>query len=102
MTMDSIEVNGITYEYETVREWKNLKVVEIDLPGKPKGVSCPWNEPGEYRIFIDRTLNEQEKLRVFIHEMIHLYHRDHESGEDVVEIEARTDRETEAILQEIG
>lgn len=99
--MDSIEVNGITYEYETVREWNHLKAIEIDLPRKIKGVSCPWNNPGEYRIFIDRSLSELEKLETFIHEMIHLYHGDHEAGGNIQEIEARTHKATEEILKKL-
>lgn len=88
-------------KYEVKREWKNLKVIEMDLP--VEGCCCKWGkDSGEYRIFIDKALSEPKKLETFIHEMIHLYHGDLDStGKSVDEVEARAHRETEEILKRI-
>lgn len=99
--METIEYNGKCYFFDTVREWDNLKVIEMNMP--VKGCSCLWDESsGEYRIFINRNLSDQEKLETFIHEMIHLYNGDHESGENVQTIEARTHKVTDEIMKKIG
>ena len=99
--MDTIQVGNKTYEYTTFREWHDLKVIEVtDLP--VKGVSCLWDDSGEYRIFINEGLSDREKLEVFVHEMIHLYHDDHNNhGEDLQEVEARTHKATEDILKKL-
>ena len=98
--METIEFNGQTYTFDTVREW-HLKVIEADLP--VKGCCCPWDEDfKEYRIFINKNLPDQEKIRTFIHEMLHLYNNDFEQGEDVVSIESRTHRATDELMEQTG
>lgn len=97
--METIEFNGQTYTFDTVREW-NLKVIEADLP--VKGCCCPWDEGSkEYRIFINKNLSDQEKRKTFVHELIHIYNGDFDHGEDIQTIEARTHRQTEEIMKKL-
>ena len=101
MIMDTLEYNGTTYEFNTVREWNNLKVIEADLP--VRGCVGRWDESsGEYRIFINKNLSDQEKLEVFLHEMIHLYHEDFKDPSmNLQQIESMTHHKTEQIMKEI-
>lgn len=100
--MGTIQVGNKHCEYHIFREWNNLKVIEMeDLP--INGCSCQWNDSGEYRIFINRDLPDPEKLRTFVHEMIHLFYDDHNNKDmDLQEIEDRAHRITEDILKGIG
>ena len=95
--------NGHTWEIETVREWKNLKVMEINMEEGINGVSFPCKNPGEYRILINRDLTEREKLEVFIHEMIHLYRRDHDKPSKMLNrFEAECHQLTHEIMEALG
>ena len=97
--MESIEHNGKTITFDTVREW-DLKVIEANIP--INGCSCQWNEFGEYRIFINRELSDREKLEVFVHEMIHIYNGDHDNKDmNIQEIEERTHELTEEIIKKL-
>lgn len=100
--METLEYNGISYEFNTVREWNNLKVIEADIP--VRGCVSRWSETsGEYRIFINKNLPDQEKLEVFVHEMIHLYHGDFENEDiSLQEKEARSHQETKKMMEKTG
>ena len=80
--------DGTVVSFDITHEWKSLKVIEMKLP--VNGCVTEWNkESGEYRVFINSEMSEQEKLKTFIHEMIHLYRGDFEKeGGDVQEIES--------------
>ena len=100
--VETLDVNGRTVQYETVREWRLLKVIEINFPGKTKGAGCLWDEDtGEYRIFLNSALSDEEKLKTFIHEMVHLYHGDFTSNGDVQEKESRCHSETKKIIESL-
>ncbi len=94
--------DGTMVDLDTTHEWKNLKVIEMDMP--VKGMCCKWGkDSGEYRIFIDSALPDQEKLETFIHEMIHLYRGDLEKqGESVQKIETECHHITQEVLRSIG
>ena len=94
--------DGTRVNLDTTHEWKNLKVIEMDMP--IKGCCCEWGkDSGEYRIFIDRSLPDQEKLETFVHEMIHLYREDFaKEGANVQEIESECHHLTQEVLKSIS
>lgn len=94
---------GNTYRLKEIRKWKDLTVVEANLPEGIDGISLPWEKPDEYRILINSELSEPDKLKTFIHEMIHLYRGDHEKkGESVQKIEAECHHITQEVLKSIS
>ena len=97
MKYQTLEHEGKTYHFQKTHEWHNLKVIKVNLPDSIKGAATSWEED-EYRIFINSKLSEDEQLKTFIHEMVHLYRGDLDKiGQDVNTIEEETDRIIEGL-----
>ena len=85
-------------EVKLLNEWRSLRLAETELPEGAEGF-CLSTKAGEYTIIINQGLTEEKKLEAFIHEMIHLYHEDHENKELTGDqIEARAHKKTRDIL----
>lgn len=96
MKHQTLEHEGITYHFQQTHEW-HIKVIKVNLPDSVKGMVAPWGED-EHRIFINSKLPEDEQLKTFIHEMVHLYRGDLDKiGQDVNTIEEETDRIMEGL-----
>lgn len=79
----------------------SLRVVESpDLPSDIGGVSAPKNprdeESDDYFVLLNDSADETEKAKTFVHEMLHIWHRDHfKKGLDVERLEAVRHAESE-------
>ena len=74
--------DGKTIHLNTTRKWKEIKVIEANLPESINGILLAGKKTGEFRIFINDDLSEHRKLEAFVHEMIHLYRGDLETTYD--------------------
>ena len=69
-----------------------LRVIESrEMPARISGISAPENpscpESDDYLIVLNEKLNEEEKASAFVHELLHIWHRDH-FADNVQRIEA--------------
>lgn len=72
---------------------------EVELPEGIDGATSPnKGEEKSYTILLDSKQNDIERAATFLHEMLHIYRRDFESGKTVQQIEA----ETHAVLYQIA
>lgn len=93
--------DGTKVALDTTHDWKNLKVIEMEMPEDIDGVACKWGrDSGEYRIFLNSGIDERQKLKAFIHEMIHLYRGDHDKeNESVQKIESECHQLTQEVIE---
>lgn len=99
MKHQTLEHEGKTYHFQKTHEWHNLKVIKVNLPDGINGTVALFGKD-KYRIFINDKLPEDEQLKAFIHEMVHLYRGDLDKiGQDVNTIEEETHRETDRIME---
>ena len=63
------------------------------LPGGISGTVIKAQEPQRYKIGLNADATEIQRLATFLHEVIHIYNHDLDTGGDVAEIEARTHRQ---------
>lgn len=103
--MKTVTLNdGTTINLDITHEWKNLKVIEMEIPGGIDGCIARWGEDsGEYRIFINNKMDDRQKIHTFIHEILHLYRGDFDKeGGNVNQIEAECHQLTQEILEALN
>ena len=61
----------------------------MEMPEAIHGVSMPGKKPNRYKIGLNASMTDTQKLAVFLHEMTHIYNHDHDSGDHVNTIEVR-------------
>ena len=66
------------------------------LPGSVHGITSKDKE--KYFMLINAEQTPDEQAAAFIHEMLHIWNKDFESGDDLQAIEARTHEQTKRIL----
>ena len=59
---------------------------EEKLPGTINGLTVERGKDA-YMILLRDDMTETEKAAAFLHEMLHIYHNDHESGKSLDELE---------------
>ena len=64
-----------------------IRLVTVDLPENVHG-SCQKAGDNEYNIMINSLLSDEDQEVTFLHEMLHIYHRDHDRGVNVDRLEA--------------
>lgn len=64
----------------------NVHLAKVDLPDGMRGACCLSNRGGYY-IIINTNLTAEEQEKAFIHEALHIWHDDFNSGKTVQEIE---------------
>lgn len=67
-----------------------LHVYAGALPDGISAMSAPTDSKEDtesYFIFLDDTEPQDEQTKAFLHEMLHVYRRDHVNGGDISEIE---------------
>ena len=74
-----------------------VSVIETSLPDSVRGVSAETEARG-YTVILNRDLSEDEKAAAFLHEMLHIYHYDFNSGYDVDQIETARNAELKRLL----
>lgn len=74
-----------------------VSVAEIDLPESING-AITETAAREYTIAIRKGMTEDEKAAAFLHEMLHIYHDDFNSGLKADQIESDRHAELERLL----
>lgn len=74
-----------------------VSIAEICLPEGVNGASAE-TAAGEYIVALRKGISETEKAAAFLHEMLHIYHDDFNSGLNVKQIEADRHAELLTIL----
>ena len=96
----TLEQDETTFHFNTTHTWEGLEVMEVNPPEKINGCSVLWKGSGHYRIFINSALPEKDKAKTFVHEMLHLYRKDHEKkGADIDKIELECHGLTDEIIE---
>lgn len=78
----------------------SLTIEEVDLPESVDGVSTE-RQPGEYVIFINGNKDNDAKSGIFLHEMLHVWHGDHDNDMDTDELELIRHEELKRILTDL-
>ena len=65
----------------------------LEMPEDIHGLAMQTKDPHKYKIGLNASMTETQKLASFLHEMTHIYNHDHDNGSDVNEIEIRTRRQ---------
>lgn len=65
----------------------NVHLARVDLPDGVHGACCPSNDGGNYYIIVNANLTAEEQEKAFIHEALHIWHDDFNSGKTAQEIE---------------
>ena len=65
----------------------SITIDEAELPPSVRG-ECAKDADGRFYIVINKCLSETERVKTFLHEMLHIYHDDFASEEPVAAIEA--------------
>lgn len=73
----------------------NIHLYTEPLPETVRGVVT--ENQGYYIICINNLLSEEEQQQAFIHEMLHIYNNDFNSGDSVQAIEERTHKAAERL-----
>ena len=66
------------------------------LPASVHGITS--EDKGKYYMLINAGETPDEQAAAFIHEMLHIWNKDFESGDSLQEIEARTHEQAKRIL----
>lgn len=72
---------------------KETRTIVVRLSEEPipdldlRGFCLPDNEPNSYIVWVNGQMSEEQKEETFLHEMLHLYHRDNEQPQNVQELE---------------
>ena len=53
------------------------------------GLAMQTKDPHKYKIGLNASMTDTQKLAAFLHEMTHIYNHDHDSGDHVNTIEVR-------------
>lgn len=73
-----------------------LHIGKEKLPQGIHGISSA--EGHHYTILIDSNQRQEEQAAAFLHEMLHIWHGDHESNKSTAEIEEERHEELISIL----
>lgn len=80
-----------------------LQVVTEDMPEGVHGMSLPKNSKKDtdtYIVYINEDDTEDEQTIAFLHECLHVWHRDHyRAGANVSELEYERHEELKRLLQ---
>ena len=80
---------------------RNIKIRIVTTDELPATVpACCAKDGGtdNYIMLINGRDDERAQLRSFLHECLHIWHRDHDSSEDVQTIEKERHKELEKLL----
>ena len=76
----------------------SLRVIHTDLPDTINGATAQDpRDPDSYTVILNARKGQKQQLLSFLHEMIHVYQKDFESGQDVETVE----RLAHGIIEEI-
>ena len=75
----------------------SIRIITNELPDIVQG-ACIKNGEDSYILVLNGADEDPATVGAFLHEMLHIYHGDHESGLPVAEIEAARHKEIIDIL----
>ena len=79
---------------------RTLKIELHTIDGLPNNIkgACSQTGQDEYIIVINSRNSQDEQAAAFLHECLHIWHKDHEGGKDVQELEAIRHDELKRVL----
>lgn len=78
-----------------------IKFGKVDMPIDICGVTKSLDYDDNYCMLINSALDELHQVEAFLHEALHIYHRDFEDVRPDAEIEADRNAEMLAVMQMI-
>lgn len=75
-----------------------IRITTETLPAGIRGLSM-MTDKDAYTVCLASDQDDQQAAAAFIHEMLHVYHRDHERTVAVDQLEEERHREAESILR---
>ena len=82
----------------------NLRVQVVDMPDSIHG-ACSLRPDGSFLIFINNRDSNQKQKKAFLHEMLHIWRRDHEKqgiSANEIEYQCHNDIDLDEILSDFG
>lgn len=73
-----------------------LKIETASLPGTVHGFSA--KQPGRFYIVVNEADPPDRQAATFLHEMLHIWHDDHDSGRSADSIEQERHAEVQRLL----
>ncbi len=77
----------------------HIKFGKTEMPQTIGGVTRARDTMDDYSVLLNSALDSVHQTKAFLHEMLHIYHKDSWSDRDRDEIEAERRAELRAILE---